>query len=97
MFPTVKNADFIIEKSFKIMSKIFKRQLRIKNAEKLNFEKKILNLPQQLDTKRKFSGVWITLWGVSPGHPGQLLLLIFDILKRKIQNLPVLPLKTCAQ
>ena len=41
MFPTVKNADSIIEKSFKIMSKIFKRQLRIKNAEKLNFEKKI--------------------------------------------------------
>jgi len=60
-------------------------------------KKKILNLPQQLDAKRGFSGAWIALWGVSPGHPGQLLSLIFGILKRKIQNLPVLPLKTCAQ
>ena len=60
-------------------------------------KKKFLNLPQQLDKKPKFSGVWIGCWGVSPGHPGQLLSLIFDILKRKIQNLPVLPLKTCAQ
>ena len=29
----------------------------MKNIEKLNFEKKILNLPQQLDKKCKFSGV----------------------------------------
>ena len=42
----------------------------------------------------EFPGVWITPWGVSPGHPGELLLLIFDILKRKIQNLQALPLKT---
>ena len=41
MFPKVKYAYFIIEKLFKIIKKIFKRQLRIKNIEKLNLEKKI--------------------------------------------------------
>ena len=68
----------------------------MKNIEKLNFEKKNLNLPQQLDRKCKFSGVWIGRWGVSPSHPGQLLSLIFDILKKKIQTQPMQTLQTCA-
>ena len=85
MFPIVKKAHFIIQK-------LFRDYLEIKTFEKFKFEKK--------------SGIWTEnahlrghrkLLQVSPGHPGQLLSLIFDILKRKIQNLPVLPLKTCAQ
>ena len=50
----------------------------------------------------KKSGIWIEnthlrghrkLWEVSPGQHGQLLLLIFDILRRKTKNLKTLPLK----
>ena len=39
----------------------------------------------------------IQVWGVSPGHPGQLFISIFDILKRKVENLSNIHLKNCAQ
>ena len=46
--------------------------------------------------KTRFFWGMISLWGVGPGHPGQVFTLIFDILKRKIHSLLALPLKNCA-
>ena len=47
--------------------------------------------------KTRFFWGMINLWGVGPGHPGQVFTLIFDILKRKIHSLQTLPLKYCAR
>ena len=69
----------------------------MKNVEKLHFEKKNLNLPQHLDRKRRFSGALIILWGVSQGHPGQVLIWIFDILKRKVHYLSNMYLKNSSR
>ena len=96
-FQKSKLLILLLKNHLKLSQKYSKiSKLSIKNFEKLKFEN-FLNLSQHWIQNSDFRGVWITPWGVSPGHPGELLLLIFDILKRKIQNLHVLPLKTCAQ
>ena len=52
----------------------------------------MLNLPHFLDKNTRLTG-YLKLLEVSPGQRRQVLILILDILKRKIQNLNTLPKK----
>ena len=91
-FQQSKKLILLFKNHLKIIWKLFRDYLEIKTFEKFKFEKKSWIYPISWIENANLRG-HRKLRQVSPGQRRQLLLLIFDILKRKIENLNTSPLK----